>query len=184
MTEEEKARMHEINLAVDWTKEQAEFLYGVAERQSAELERMRGALERAQEDICRDSCPTNPRMHRSICIASRAALQPSITGKEPKPQFRCKWCEDKGVVKQHLSRDDPRIEGPCPACSPEEAEEPMSKKPDSVDTSAGSVEADDAWRVGRKVGRTIYRGDDLIGVMDSAEDAVLVVRAVNGLRVG
>jgi hypothetical protein len=44
------------------------------------------------------------------------------------------------------------------------------------------------WRVGRKVGRTIYRqlgdqpsdDDPLIGVMDTPEDAFLVVSAVNG----
>lgn len=36
------------------------------------------------------------------------------------------------------------------------------------------------WRVGRKVGRTIYDGDALIGVMDTAELAEKVVRAVNG----
>lgn len=29
----------------------------------------------------------------------------------------------------------------------------------------------DAWRVGRQVGRTLYRGEALIGVMDAAEDA-------------
>jgi hypothetical protein len=43
------------------------------------------------------------------------------------------------------------------------------------------------WRVGRKVGRTIYRqtgsepsdDDELIGVMDTPELAALVVAAVN-----
>lgn len=35
-------------------------------------------------------------------------------------------------------------------------------------------------RVGRKVGRTIYDGDKLIGVMDTTELARLVVDAVNG----
>jgi hypothetical protein len=43
------------------------------------------------------------------------------------------------------------------------------------------------WRVGRTVGRTVYRqvgdeaskGDDLIGVMDTRELAALVVFAVN-----
>jgi hypothetical protein len=43
------------------------------------------------------------------------------------------------------------------------------------------------WRVGRKVGRTIYRqiavepsdNDELIGVMDTPELAALVVAAVN-----
>jgi len=35
------------------------------------------------------------------------------------------------------------------------------------------------WRVGRTVGRTIYRRDVLIGVMDDAADAALVVEAVN-----
>jgi len=36
------------------------------------------------------------------------------------------------------------------------------------------------WRVGRKVGRTIYNADDrLIGVMDTVVDAAAVVLAVN-----
>jgi hypothetical protein len=35
------------------------------------------------------------------------------------------------------------------------------------------------WRVGRKLGRTIYRGDVLIGVMDTEADAARVVEAVN-----
>lgn len=36
-----------------------------------------------------------------------------------------------------------------------------------------------AWRVGKTASRLIYRGDTLIGVMDSASDAELVVKAVN-----
>lgn len=36
-----------------------------------------------------------------------------------------------------------------------------------------------AWRVGRKVGRTVYIGDELVGVMDSPELASQVVSAVN-----
>ena len=35
------------------------------------------------------------------------------------------------------------------------------------------------WRTGRKVGRTIYANDVLIGVMDRAEDAARVVMACN-----
>lgn len=35
------------------------------------------------------------------------------------------------------------------------------------------------WRVGRSVGRTLYVGDQLIGVMDTSELAELVVEAVN-----
>ena len=35
------------------------------------------------------------------------------------------------------------------------------------------------WRVGRKVGRTLYDGDTLIGVMDTPELAERVVEAVN-----
>lgn len=35
------------------------------------------------------------------------------------------------------------------------------------------------WRVGRKVGRTVYDGDTLIGVMDTPELAARVVAAVN-----
>ncbi len=46
------------------------------------------------------------------------------------------------------------------------------------------------WRVGRKVGRTIYKqngaepsdGDLLIGVMDYREDALRVVDAVNNVE--
>ena len=50
-----------------------------------------------------------------------------------------------------------------------------------VRRSAGS------WRVGRKVGRTVYadigdgRGEQLIGIMDTIELAGLVVAAVNAL---
>lgn len=35
------------------------------------------------------------------------------------------------------------------------------------------------WRVGRKVGRTVYDGDTLIGVMDTPALAARVVEAVN-----
>jgi hypothetical protein len=54
----------------------------------------------------------------------------------------------------------------------------------------GSVEVRERWRVGRKVGRTIYRqlgsepsdDDPLIGVMDTPELARTAVEAVNGAR--
>ena len=36
-----------------------------------------------------------------------------------------------------------------------------------------------SWRVGRKVGRTVYDGDTLIGVMDTPELAAKVVACVN-----
>lgn len=35
------------------------------------------------------------------------------------------------------------------------------------------------WRVGRSVGRTVYEGDKLIGLMDTPEQAATVVEAVN-----
>ncbi len=35
------------------------------------------------------------------------------------------------------------------------------------------------WRVGRKLGRTLYIGDDLVGMMDSPQLADFVVTAVN-----
>lgn len=38
------------------------------------------------------------------------------------------------------------------------------------------------WRVGRKVGRTVYDGDRLIGMMDTPAQAALVVDAVNRHR--
>lgn len=38
------------------------------------------------------------------------------------------------------------------------------------------------WRTGRKLGRTIYDGDVLIGIMDRAEDADLVVRQREQIR--
>jgi hypothetical protein len=37
------------------------------------------------------------------------------------------------------------------------------------------------WRVGRKVGRTLYEDDELIGVMDTRELAAEVVAAVRRL---
>lgn len=41
---------------------------------------------------------------------------------------------------------------------------------------------DAAWRVGRKVKRTVYIGDELVGLMDTPELADEVVRAVNNRR--
>lgn len=41
---------------------------------------------------------------------------------------------------------------------------------------------DATWRVGRKVKRTVYIGDDLVGLMDTPELADEVVRAVNNRR--
>lgn len=38
------------------------------------------------------------------------------------------------------------------------------------------------YRVGRKLGRTIYRDDVLIGMMDTPEDANSVVRALNNYQ--
>jgi hypothetical protein len=35
------------------------------------------------------------------------------------------------------------------------------------------------YRVGGKLGRTIYRNDELIGIMDTREDGALVVEALN-----
>ncbi len=35
------------------------------------------------------------------------------------------------------------------------------------------------YRVGRKLGRTIYRDDELIGVMDRTEDALMIVELLN-----
>ena len=37
------------------------------------------------------------------------------------------------------------------------------------------------FRTGRKVGRTVYRGDELIGVMDTPGLGYLVVRALNAM---
>ncbi len=36
-----------------------------------------------------------------------------------------------------------------------------------------------SWRVGRKLGRTLYDGERLVGMMDTAELAAQVVAAVN-----
>lgn len=37
-----------------------------------------------------------------------------------------------------------------------------------------------AWRVGRKLGRTLYKDDVCVGIVDNAELATVIVRAVNG----
>jgi hypothetical protein len=42
-----------------------------------------------------------------------------------------------------------------------------------------NIDRPERWRVGRSVGRTVYQGDELIGVMDTPELAALVVAAVN-----
>lgn len=39
------------------------------------------------------------------------------------------------------------------------------------------------YRVGKKLGRTIYRDDVLIGIMDTADDASTVVRSLNRIDV-
>lgn len=38
------------------------------------------------------------------------------------------------------------------------------------------------WRIGRKVGRTLYRNDELVGVMDTPELAAQVVAALDWLE--
>lgn len=51
--------------------------------------------------------------------------------------------------------------------------------PEPNQGGAGAEEAQ-PWRVGRKVGRTVYSGDTLIGLMDTPGLARIVVDAVNG----
>jgi hypothetical protein len=36
------------------------------------------------------------------------------------------------------------------------------------------------WRVGKKLGRTLYRDDSLVGLVDTADDAAEIVQAMNG----
>jgi hypothetical protein len=36
------------------------------------------------------------------------------------------------------------------------------------------------WRVGRKLGRTLYRGDQVVGMVDTPELAADIVAAMNG----
>lgn len=36
------------------------------------------------------------------------------------------------------------------------------------------------FRTGRSLGRTLYKNDQLIGIMDRPEDAAMVVEALNG----
>ncbi len=44
------------------------------------------------------------------------------------------------------------------------------------------IDALSTWRVGRKVGRTLYYNDELIGVLDRAEDAKAIVAMIAALR--
>ncbi len=39
------------------------------------------------------------------------------------------------------------------------------------------------WRVGTKLGRTLYEGEQLVGMMDTVELAARVVDAMNGAEV-
>ncbi len=59
-------------------------------------------------------------------------------------------------------------------CDPYVGGRSRATTPDIVDFST--------WRVGRKVGRTIYAGDTLIGVMDRTEDAKAIVDMIAALR--
>lgn len=59
----------------------------------------------------------------------------------------------------------------CGATGPHQAHSACAPKPGRVEERT--------FRVGRKVGRTIYEGDDLIGVMDTTILATMVVTALN-----
>lgn len=71
-----------------------------------------------------------------------------------------------------------------PAAAPRDAEavkEPL--RPGSILTSCANVSStvvESRWRVGRKVGRTIYLDGHLFGVIDTAEAATMAVDALNG----
>jgi hypothetical protein len=57
-----------------------------------------------------------------------------------------------------------------------EAVQPLAARAFNLDQAPTS----ERWRVGRKVGRTIYIGDRLVGLMDNENLARQVVEAVNG----
>lgn len=46
------------------------------------------------------------------------------------------------------------------------------------------VESGARWRVGRKLGRTIYRDDECVGMVDTPEIAAAIVAAMNGATRG
>lgn len=48
-----------------------------------------------------------------------------------------------------------------------------------ADVTRSETRVPERWRTGRRVGRTIYIGDRLVGLMDTPELAARVVQAVN-----
>lgn len=55
-----------------------------------------------------------------------------------------------------------------------------SRIPESGNSKEGEAKPDnDKWRVGRKLGRTLYIGDRFIGSVDTRELASQIVEAVN-----
>lgn len=107
---------------------------------------------------------------------------------------RCRQCghpashHDAGECWTNADGSETYDETSCRCSWYEPGDGPMTSPPDPT---AGTVEQSPyaIWRTGRKVGRTIYRqtgeepsdADQLIGVMDTAEWAALVVEAVNAV---
>lgn len=55
--------------------------------------------------------------------------------------------------------------------------------PPTMTVAWGELEAKTAmpvWRVGKKLGRTLYRDEEFVGIMDSAELAAQIVAVMNG----
>lgn len=63
-------------------------------------------------------------------------------------------------------------------CRGEAAPTPRAEQPPSGGEQPASEPG--VWRVGRKLGRTIYRGDQIVGMADTPELAAEIVRAMNG----
>lgn len=49
-----------------------------------------------------------------------------------------------------------------------------------VNVRAKEIEAMATWRVGRKLGRTLYKDDACVGMVDTPELATLIVETMNG----
>ncbi len=92
--------------------------------------------------------------------------------------IRCGDCNGTGTVTQTMPAAPKPEKAPRHHCS--ECEESVATLAAIAAQEAASTEVPATkWRVGRNLGRTVYQGDTLVGLMDTLDLAAAVVAAMN-----
>jgi hypothetical protein len=138
----------------------------------AEVEQLRGKLAEAEAQL--DTARLVIADRNRDRDAARAEIErlrkrlPLDTGTAPAPMAPCyyggHWCEHKRTY-------DTGTALVCLDCG----------KQQGTGTATDAGEPTGKWRAGRKVGRTLYLNDALMGVLDTPELAAQVVAALNGM---